>query len=343
MTLIDKSEILRRLRLFGDWVPMSLLLIGLFLFLVGDGFASESTSGTSTGDASPAASTIARTDQVAEGVFALVGETGPRTPENYALNANLGFIVTDDGVVLVDSGAVYAFGPLIEQAIAKVTEQPIRWVINLGSQDHRWLGNGYFAERGAEIIALARTVETQKAYTESHLRRLRQVLGDRVAGTEPLTAPEPIAADRAELELGGVAMELIWPGDGHYRGDALLWLPASGVLFAGDLVYLDRILGVWPHSAMPDWRESFQTMEALAPRVIVPGHGEPADLAKAKTDTGDYLDWLVTRVETALADWQPIDEAVTALADAPAFEHLQHFDSWHKRNVNETYLQLEAQ
>lgn len=312
-------------------------LIALLMLLFAPGLAASSEH------AEPAMPAIAHTREVAEGVYALVGEIGGRSYDNYALNANLGFIVTEAGVVLVDSGAVYAFGPLIEQAVAKVTEQPIRWVVNLGSQDHRWLGNGYFAERGAEIIALARTVETQQAHAASHLQRLRQVLDDRLEGTEPLTAPEPIAADRAALALGGVGMELIWLGDAHYRGDAVLWLPDRGVLFAGDLVYLDRILGVWPHSAIRDWRDSFQAMERLAPRVIVPGHGEPADLAKAKADAGDYLDWLVTKVEAALADWQPIDETVAGLADAPDFAHLEHFDSWHRRNVHETYLQLEAE
>ncbi|MFP4062606.1 MAG: hypothetical protein ACLFS2_07410, partial [Halochromatium sp.] len=74
---------------------------------------------------------------------------------------------------------------------------------------------------------------------------------------------------------------------------------AFGVLFAGDLVYLERILGVWPHSAMPDWRETFHALEALQPRVIVPGHGQPADLATARRETGDYLDWLVEQVEAA--------------------------------------------
>ncbi|NCC30107.1 MAG: MBL fold metallo-hydrolase [Gammaproteobacteria bacterium] len=232
---------------------------------------------------------------------------------------------------------------MIEQAIAAVTEQPIRWVVNLGSQDHRWLGNAYFAERGARFIALARTVETQRAYIDSHLVRLHETLGDRLEGTVPLTAPEPIEADRAALDLGGMRMELLWLGDAHYIGDAILWLPESGVLFAGDLVYLDRILGVWPHSRIRAWRDTFQAMEALEPKVVVPGHGNPADLAKAKRDTGDYLDWLVREVEGALGNWEPIDETVERLADAPAFEHLEHFEGWHQRNVNQTYLQLESE
>ncbi|WP_242467675.1 MBL fold metallo-hydrolase [Thiocapsa imhoffii] len=284
-----------------------------------------------------------QTQAVAKDVYALVGPTQNRTYDNYAINANLGFIVTHEGVVLIDSGATVQSGPLIEQAVAAVTAQPIRWVVNLGSQDHRWLGNAYFAERGAQIIALARTVETQGAYADSHLVRLRETLGDRLEGTLPLSAPEPIEADRAALDLGGVSMELLWLGDAHYVGDALLWLPESSVLFAGDLVYLDRILGVWPHSRIRDWRDTFDAMEELQPKVVVPGHGAPGDLAKAKRDTGDYLDWLVREVEGALDNWEPIDETVERLADAPEFEHLEHFDDWNRRNLNQTYLQLEAE
>ncbi|QVL48894.1 MAG: hypothetical protein KFB96_25745 [Thiocapsa sp.] len=84
-------------------------------------------------------------------------------------------------------------------------------------------------------------------------------------------------------------------------------------------------------------------MEALEPKVVVPGHGNPADLAKTKRDTGDYLDWLVREVEGALGNWEPIDETVARLADAPDFEHLEHFEGWNQRNVNQTYLQLEGE
>lgn len=289
-----------------------------------------------------------RTERVADEVYVLIGATGPRTVENFALNANLGFIVTDDAVILVDSGALDQFGPVIERIVAQVTDQPIRWVVNLGAQDHRWLGNAYFAARGAEIIALQRTTRTQRAYAESHLKRLRDLFGDLVDATEPMTAPAPLVTDRAELTLGGVRLDLLWLGDAHYRGDALLWLPETGVLFAGDLVFMDRVLGIWPHSDILAWRETFHAMAALAPTVVVPGHGDPGDLAKARRDTGDYLDWLVEQVSAALADWEPIDESMARLAnddevvDQP-FATLLQFDAWHRRNLHETYLQLEAQ
>jgi glyoxylase-like metal-dependent hydrolase (beta-lactamase superfamily II) len=100
--------------------------------------------------------------RVAEGIYALIGPTGMRTAQNDALNCNIGFVVTEQGVVLIDTGTSRMGAERIARAVRMVTDQPIRWVINTGSQDHRWLGNGYFTEQGAKIIALQRTVDALK-------------------------------------------------------------------------------------------------------------------------------------------------------------------------------------
>ena len=92
---------------------------------------------------------------VAANVYAYVGDTEGRTYENEALNANIGLVVTPAGAVLIDPGATYKSGATIAAAAKAVTPQPIKWVVNTGGQDHRWLGNGYFKGEGAEIIAHA--------------------------------------------------------------------------------------------------------------------------------------------------------------------------------------------
>lgn len=280
--------------------------------------------------------------QVAEGVYALIGPTQNRAYENHALNNNLGFVVTAEGVALIDSGASRQGAALIEAAVKTVTDRPIRWVFNLGVQDHRWLGNAYFAESGARIIALTRTVAGQRKYADDHVALLTNVLGERFAGTVPMTAPEPVEADSARFALGGVHFELRWLGDAHYRGDAVLWLPQSGVLFSGDIVFHDRMLGVWPHSPVDAWRETFRAMEKIPARVVVPGHGRPGDMAQARRDTGDYLDFLADRVIPAAKDWEPMDAVTARLADQPRFRHLEHYEGWHKRNINQTYIQFEG-
>jgi glyoxylase-like metal-dependent hydrolase (beta-lactamase superfamily II) len=102
---------------------------------------------------------------VADGVYAYVGEIEGRTYDNEGLNANIGLVVTSAGAVLIDSGATFQSARKIHEAARKVTSQPVKWVINTGDQDHRWLGNGYFTAQGIETIAHATAGASRHAET----------------------------------------------------------------------------------------------------------------------------------------------------------------------------------
>ena len=78
--------------------------------------------------------------KVAPNVYAFIGDTGERTYNNEGMNANTGFVVTDAGVVVIDSGSSYQVAKEIHRVIRTVTAQPVKYVINTGEQDHRWLG-----------------------------------------------------------------------------------------------------------------------------------------------------------------------------------------------------------
>jgi len=284
---------------------------------------------------------VLKVQHVGGPAYAIIGPIGGRTYDNYGLNANFGFVVTKAGVVLIDSGASDSGAQLIEQAVASVTDQPITHVLNTGSQDHRWLGNGYFAAKGATIVALQRTVTTQRQFGAQHLQQLLPELKERVAGTKAVSAAAPVAADATTLHVGGIELQLRWLGDAHFAGDAVVWLPGEGVLYSGDLVYVDRLLGVLPWSDLLAWRDTFHQMEKLQPRHIIPGHGKVCDLAKAQRETGAYLDWLAQEVGAAAENWEPIDEVVERLSDAPAFRGLANFAELHRGNVNRSYVQFE--
>ena len=126
--------------------------------------------------------------ELAAGVHALIGPIGARTYENHGLNANFGVIDTTEGAVLIDSGASQQGAQLLEAEATRLTGKPVRWVINTGAQDHRWLGNSYFRNKGADVIALARTADTQQKNALAQLDNLRPVLKERLDGTEPVTA-----------------------------------------------------------------------------------------------------------------------------------------------------------
>jgi glyoxylase-like metal-dependent hydrolase (beta-lactamase superfamily II) len=285
---------------------------------------------------------LPKAEPVVDNVYAIVGPLGQRSRENGGLNANYGFVVTPKGVILIDSGASRLGAEKIERAIRAVTDQPVHWVVNTGSQDHRWLGNDHFASRGAEIIALRRTAATQAQHAAQQMRGLERFLGDRLAGTRPLPAGRPLDGDTATLELGGETLRLDYT-DAHFPGDATVFLPRRGVVFTGDLVYVDRILGVMPESSVAKGRKAFRAMAALAPAHVVPGHGRICDLATAQRDTGDYYDFLAGTIGAAAKEMEPMDEVLERHADAPAFRHLENFDSLHRANMNRAFTEFEAQ
>lgn len=278
--------------------------------------------------------------RVVDNIYAIVGPLGQRSPENDGLNATFGFVVTPKGVILIDSGASRLGAEKLEKAIRAVTEQPVRWVLNSGSQDHRWLGNDYFATRGAEIIALRRTAATQAEFAAQHLQGLERALGKRLAGTQARPATR-LLDDGAALELGGETLTLRHT-DAHFPGDAMIFMPKRSVVFTGDLVYVDRILGVLPWSSVANGQKAFRALAALAPAHVVPGHGRACDLARAKRDTGDYYDFLAEKVGAAAREMESMDEVLKRYADAPAFRHLENFDSLHRVNMNRAFTEFEA-
>lgn len=293
------------------------------------------------GTALPAAAVEVVFKPVADGVYAYVGDIEGRTYENEGLNANIGLVVTPAGAVLIDSGATFQSARKIHEAAKKVTTQPIRWVINTGDQDHRWLGNGYFKSLGIETIAHADGEDDMKARSGEQMEGLK-VLKERLDGTVP-TLPTRFVKDKdTRLELGGVAIELKHRSGGHTPGDALVWLPQKNVLFAGDVVYVDRVLGLHPVSCTKTWLESFAVIDSLQPQIIVPGHGKVTDLATAQAQTRDLLLALRAHMKKAVDDGTDISTAVKSF-NGQLFAHLKHADVWIPQLANMTYLEMERE
>ncbi len=91
--------------------------------------------------------------QVAPHVYAVVGDLTNQTYENEGLNNNLGFVVSEAGVLVINSGPTLRVAKALHAAIQKITAQPVKWLVNVNSQNHYWLGNGYFKSLGATIFA----------------------------------------------------------------------------------------------------------------------------------------------------------------------------------------------
>jgi glyoxylase-like metal-dependent hydrolase (beta-lactamase superfamily II) len=279
--------------------------------------------------------------KVTDNVYAIVGPLGQRSEANAGLNANYGFVVSASGVILIDSGASAHSAALLDKAVKAVTSKPIKWVLNTGSQDHRWLGNDYFAKQGAEIHAMTGTVKTQQASAQQQLDNLSRFVGGQLAGTKPFYATRIHQPPEQLVAIEGVRMQWI-ETNAHYPGDSMIYFPDTAVVFTGDLVYVDRILGVLPQSNVRKAQSAFQRLMVLNPKHVVPGHGRVTDLAQARRETGDYYDFLIANVGAAARNMDPIGETLDKFAKPAQFMHVENFAELHRANMNRVFVDFEA-
>jgi len=271
-----------------------------------------------------------RVVQVTDNVYAIVGDLGNRSPANLGNNATFGLVVTDDGAVLIDAGASYLGAKALHNMVRSVTDQPVVKVINTGGQDHRWLGNGYWHEQGAHIIATKAAVADHKDRGSLQLTGLTQLITEfMLAGTEPYYADETFSGS-ITFTLGGVRFALTH-APAHTPGEAFVWLEDQSVMFTGDIVYTERMLGIIEVSSTPDWMASFEAMAAHEPKHVVPGHGNPTDLASAEFDTYDYLTDLRDLIGAHIDEGGDMIGSVKV--DQSGFSYLLNFENLAGRNA----------
>jgi len=277
--------------------------------------------------------------RVAPDVYAIVGDLDGQSYTNDGLNNNLGFVVGSDGVLVINSGPSVRVAHALHTAIQKITAKPIRWVVNVNSQSHYWLGNDYFKKLGVPILANTAAHKLMQDLGAGQLQAAQGVLKDKAAGTVLAYPSETIDTQRT-LQLGKTKIELLHFGSAHTAGDLIVWLPQQKILFAGDIVFTQRMLAVLPLGNSGAWVKAFDQAMALKPHLIVPGHGKPTDSKTATRDTRDYLMTLRNGAQVILAKNGSLQDAV-AKTNQSKFSYLLNFELLAKRNMNQVFTEME--
>ena len=277
--------------------------------------------------------------KVTQDVYAIVGELGNRTKDNLANNATFGFVVTAEGVVLIDSGGTYQGAQNIEILIKRVTDKPVVTVINTGGQDHRWLGNGYFKKQGAQIIASEKAVIDQNSRAQDQFIMLGNLVRNEVISDTNAVYADKTFAEQFSFEMGETIFEIYHSGQAHTPGDSYVWLPQKEVMFTGDIVYVERMLGVGTQSNSKSWIRVFETMAAYKPKYLIPGHGKATNLSQAKNDTYDYLVFLRNSVADFMENGGDISDIGSV--NQSKYSYLLNYESISGRNAQQVFTEME--
>jgi len=311
-----------------------LALITFLLSLSSNGFADTGA------DRYPESELYSKPVEVVPGVWTSIGATQPPTYENAGHNNNLSFIVSNDGVLVVNAGASYSLAKALHYEIKKVTDQPIRYIVLENGQGHAMLGSNYWRQLGVKIIAHDDAIAEIEKYGVDELEGMMGYNKDRGLDTT-LVMPDISFSERSTINLGDIPIELIYFGPAHSAGDISVYLPKQDVIIAGDMAFHQRMLPVFPETETLKWVETFDLFAATGAKHVIPGHGEPTDMATVTRETKDYLIYLQDEARKLLDDDLGLDEAYQI--DQSAYRHLDTFEELAKKNAGRIFQELELE
>lgn len=235
--------------------------------------------------------------RLAPGVHAFFGRTEDFNRQNGGNIVNTGVIETAAGLIVIDSGPSLRYGQQMRAVLAAQLGQPVRWVINTHHHPDHFLGNLAFADLW--IGALPATRQGMEREGNAFAENLFRLSGDWLKGSEVQLPNQSLSG--GVIELGGRRLRLL-ALNGHSGADLVVYDEASGVLFAGDLVFHDRA-PTTPHADLPRWQAALQALSSLTRepgfRQLLPGHGPAARDDGPIRQTADWLRWLDEELRSA--------------------------------------------
>jgi glyoxylase-like metal-dependent hydrolase (beta-lactamase superfamily II) len=272
-------------------------------------------------------------------VFSAIGATAPPTYENAGHNNNLSFVVTSDGVVVVNGGASYRLARALHDEIKLVTDQPVKLVINENGQGHAMLGNSYWAEQGVDILAHVEAIEEIEAEGDFILQGMERYNRDKAEGTT-VVVPNLSFEDRYDLTMGDVTFEILHLGPAHGPGDTQVWIPQWSIVIAGDMAFHERMPPIFEGACTKCWIETFDgPFTDLGATYVIPGHGHPTNMAQVTRYTTDYLKDLRAKIGEHIDNGGELAEAY--YVDQSQWAHLDTFEELATKNAGRVYEEME--
>ena len=289
--------------------------------------------------AAMANSALAEVSEIAPGVFVRQGALELMTPQNGGAIANIGFIVGEEAVAVIDSGGSHRDGHRLRAAIRARTQLPIRYVINTHVHPDHIFGNSAFGADKPVFVGHQKLERAMGARGAFYLTAAQRLLGnDAFAGTA-IVLPTMSVEDNLTLDLGGRRLLLTAYPTAHTDADLTVFDETSGTLWTGDLLFADHLPVV--DGSLKAWLRVMDTLAEVPAARAVPGHG-PAVVSwpDALAPQRAYLTRLAEDLRALIAAGQNMRLATEQAAQSQR-PNWALFDEFNPRNATAGFAELE--
>lgn len=252
--------------------------------------------------------------KIKDGIYVYVGKN---------FNSNAGIVLTQEGVVLIDSGHNPTDSRAIAAAVKKLTSLPVRFLID--TEPHPDHTTGHFVHSPpAIIVAHEGATESMKGRerdTPGRIQKLAAVspeIGAALQGYR-FVPPQIEYRDKMTLNVGERTFELMYLKGVHSEADTAVWLPKERVLFSASGIVVDQFNILRPFVTIPDILAAAKKLKALNPEHVIPGHGIPGTV-KIFEDTEKYYALLLERVGAMVKAGKSLDE-IKKEVKMPEYDH----------------------
>ncbi|WP_198243423.1 quinoprotein relay system zinc metallohydrolase 2 [methane-oxidizing endosymbiont of Gigantopelta aegis] len=276
--------------------------------------------------------------EVAPGIFVHFARQEFPNPHNHDHIANIGFIVGQRCVAVIDTGGSPLQGQALKKAIENTTDKPVCYVINTHVHPDHIYGNRVFKQPGVKFIGHYRLSRAMAARAPFDIDRAK-AQWDVELRAEDIVPPDFNIHKQMRIDLGQRYLLLTAHPTAHTDNDLSIWDEKTNTAWLADLLFIDHIPTL--DGSLKGWLNEISKLEKQTYRFVVPGHGPLAtDWPQAIQPEKRYLQILLTEIREQIKQGKYLEDAVktVGLSEKP---HWQLFDAYHQRNVMSAFAELE--